>query len=238
LGCGNGGLAWLQVAPLIEAAFAELPHVHVLVFAPGKTPANDMMPVATKQANMTRTRASLIRLLELYGQPGYRLTMLEIQKLAYFLQAAGEQLKLEYTKHTFGPYAETLHYVLQSLEGHYIRGYGDRSGKAEVYLLPGAIEQAHVVLAESPEAAARMERIRRLIDGFETPYGMELLASVHWIMQEDPSIAHDLAEITARIYQWNERKRDLFKTEHIHKAWQRLQAEGWLPAATKLDLLT
>lgn len=27
LGCGNGGLAWARVAPLIEAAFAQMPEV-------------------------------------------------------------------------------------------------------------------------------------------------------------------------------------------------------------------
>lgn len=34
LGCGNGGLAWSRVAPLIEAAFAQVPEVQVLIFEP------------------------------------------------------------------------------------------------------------------------------------------------------------------------------------------------------------
>lgn len=32
LGCGNGGLEWLKVLPLIETTFAQLPEVQVLVF--------------------------------------------------------------------------------------------------------------------------------------------------------------------------------------------------------------
>jgi hypothetical protein len=80
-----------------------------------------------------------MKLIELYGVPGYRLSLLEIQKLAYFLQWAGEPLRLHFSKQKYGPYAENLHFVLQRLEGHFLRGYGDRSKEAEVYLLPNAI---------------------------------------------------------------------------------------------------
>jgi hypothetical protein len=32
-------------------------------------------------------------------------------------------LRLNYTKHLYGPYADNLNHVLQSMEGHFIRGY-------------------------------------------------------------------------------------------------------------------
>ena len=34
-------------------------------------------------------------------------------------------LKLRYVKHIYGPYAHNLNKVLEILEGHHIRGYGD-----------------------------------------------------------------------------------------------------------------
>jgi O-acetyl-ADP-ribose deacetylase (regulator of RNase III) len=34
LGCGNGGLNWLGVMPLIESAFVELPEVKAIIFEP------------------------------------------------------------------------------------------------------------------------------------------------------------------------------------------------------------
>ncbi len=98
------------------------------------------MRVATKKPAMTPGRAALLGLLERYAMPGYRLTLLEIQKLAYFLQAAGEPLRLNFVRGKYGPYAEPLHHVLQRLEGHFIRGYGDRSRNASVRLLPGATD--------------------------------------------------------------------------------------------------
>src|SRR5512139_3491620 len=87
-------------------------------------------------------QAVLIELFYQYALPGSRVTQLEIQKLMYFLQVAGESLRLNYVKQQYGPYAENLHFVLQHLEGHYLRGYGARSGASNLYLLPGADTEA------------------------------------------------------------------------------------------------
>src|SRR5207244_3922498 len=150
------------------------------------------------------------------------------------LQAAGEPLELRYRKHLYGPYADNLNHLLQRLEGHYIRGYGDRSRQAEVYLLPGATEAALAALASIPDAAARLVRVGRLIEGFETPYGMELLATVHWVAQEEPGAALDASSAIAKVHEWSARKRQSFRPEHIRTAWQRLHDQAWLPGAPPL----
>ncbi|MFB2978315.1 macro domain-containing protein [Microseira sp. BLCC-F43] len=229
LGCGNGGLNWAAIKPLIESAFTELPDVQVVIFEPSVAPAAEKIRVATPTPNMTRARALFISLLELYGIPGYRLTKLEIQKLAYFLQIAGEPLKLRYVKHQYGPYAENLYHVLQRLEGHYIRGYGDgTTGNAEIYVLPAGREAAQSFLEKEPDAQKRLERVSRLIDGFETPYGLELLATVHWVAQEEPKAAKDSQVAIALVHQSSDRKRQIFTEQHIRKAWQRLDQENWI----------
>ena len=228
LGCGYGGLRWPVVRNLIETSFDKLPDVQVLLFEPGRTPEAESMPIDFPKPSLTRARALLIKLLEQYAIPGYRLSLLEIQKLAYFLQVAGEPLRLEYVKQKYGPYAENLNFVLQLLEGHYIRGYGDRSVRASIRLLNSAGEEASRFLADNQEAFQRLERVRQLIEGFETPYGMELLSSVHWVASAGDEPAQTAEQAVDQIFAWNAHKKKTFKASHVHKTWQRLVKQNWL----------
>lgn len=228
LGCGFGGLDWEEVRPLIVAALEKVPQVQAWLYPPSGTPTPEKMPVATSRPHLTMGRAALIELIDKYALPGYRLSQLEVQKLTYFLQTAGEDLRLDYVKQQYGPYAENLHFVLQHLEGHYLRGYGARAGRSNLYLLPGAKEEAEAFLAAHPETLSRLERVSRLIHGFETPYGMELLASVLWLSHENPAVKSDYQNAVSGFAAWNERKKGQFRPEHIKIAWQRLQQQGWL----------
>ncbi len=159
---------------------------------------------------------------------GYSRTLLEAQKLAYFLQEAGQPLKLRYVRDKYGPYAHNLDKALQQLEGHYIVGLGDAARpRAEIDLLPGAVEEAQAVLSAQSEAQERFDRVAALIEGFETPYGLELLASVHWVARKEDLPATNPDEATAAIRGWTQRKAHLFQPSHVATAWERLMEQGW-----------
>jgi O-acetyl-ADP-ribose deacetylase (regulator of RNase III) len=170
LGCGLGGLDWGEVRPLIERAFSEIPGTRVLLYEPVGTPSAKSMPVGTTRPHMTPARALFVKLMDAYAALEYSRTLLEVQKLAYFLQEAGEPLRLRYEAGHYGPYAANLNKVLEVMEGHFIRGYGDsQKPDAEIELLPGAVEEATRFLEDKSESRARLKRVAGLIEGFETP---------------------------------------------------------------------
>lgn len=227
LGCGNGGLDWADVEPLVVSAFADLPGVDVKIYPPQGAPAASEMPNATARPTMTTGRAALVSLLARYSRLAVGATPIEIQKLMYFLQEAGEPLNLNFQPGHFGPYADNLRHVLSTVEGHFITGYGDGSSRvleAEAMMpLPGAEDEASRVLADHAETRDRVEQVMRAIDGFESRYGMELLASVHWVASHDGAAAADCREAIERVHQWTPRKKQTFTAEHIEMAWNALR---------------
>ena len=225
---------------MIEQAFAELPEVRVLLFEPKGAPPAKEMPIGTNRPRMTSARALFIKLMNAYAALDYSRTLLEVQKLAYFLQEAGEPLRLNYEAGKYGPFAANLYKVLEIMEGHYIRGYGDSQKRnAQIDLLSGAIEEATKFLADKVESLSRLEKVANLIEGFETPYGMELLASVHWVTKHispgSTSLATDVDTAIEQVHLWNPRKKEIFKPAHIRAAWNRLEKQGWLHEPKKLE---
>ena len=230
LGSGLGGLNWQEVKPRIEAALADLPDVDVLVFEPLDASLPAFANQAAAPPKMTPGRASLVGLMDRYlaALLDPFITLLEVHKLMYFLQEAGEPLRLRYVKGYYGPYAENLRHVLRAIEGYYIAGYAD-GGDAptkQLSLVPGAVEEANAVLQAYPETNTRFDRVVQLAEGFETSFGLELLATVHWVIVNDAVRGRE--QVRQAVHSWGERKWQ-FTSAQIDLASERLATEGWLP---------
>lgn len=235
LGCGLGGLKWGMVRPLIERAFSELPDLDVYLFEPSGTPATDDMPINTKIPQLTRNKAMMLLLMDRYLVDGYVLTLLEVHKLAYFLQEAGENMNLEFEKNNYGPYSKRLSHMLQDMDGHYILGCGDDNNPSKpINLVPHAVDSAYKLLSEDEIGWEHLKKVFALIDGFETPFGMELLASVHWVASDHGHSvpAANEEEAYEKLVLWSPRKKHLFDQYHVMRAFERLRNESWLEPLT------
>lgn len=230
LGSGLGGLDWRRVRPLIEQAMSRLEDVEVVVYEPGGS-GDTASHRSTQVPAMTEGRAALVVLMARYlaGLLDPSISLLEVHKLMYFLQLAGQPLRLHFVKGPYGPYAENLRHVLRQVEGHLVTGYasGGDSPWKQVAIVPGAVTDAERFLEDHPETSDRFNRVARLVDGYESPFGLELLATVLWVVEERRTV--DLHEVERATHAWGARKL-AFHRAQIELALERLQAEGWLHA--------
>lgn len=231
LGCGHGGLSWSVVEPLIRAELSSLNGVRIELFSPSGAPEAALMPNATKKPDLTPGAAALVALMSRYkgAMLDPIISLLEVHKLMYFLQEAGEPLRLKYDKGSFGPYSPTLRHVLNRVEGHYLSGYGDgHDGPTKpIDFIGNAEDEALEFLADRFSTQANMERVAILIDGYEDPYGLELLGSVHWVMMHDPATIDSVERAIDVVHAWNPRKAALMKADHVERAWTRLKSQHW-----------
>jgi O-acetyl-ADP-ribose deacetylase (regulator of RNase III) len=226
IGCGQGGLEWEEVRRRIENIF-NYSEASIMVFPPIERLKRYNKTVFPQ---MTLGRASLISLMRhhLDGLIFPYVGLMDVQRLLYFLQESGEPLNLQFIKGAYGPYAGNLRKVLTALDGYYIGGYVDGGDWPDRYLdlLPGATAEADEFLRQYPETNLRLERIADLIVGFESPFGTELLALVHWVATRDQVASFN--DLVRSIYGWNKDKKQ-FSIRQLAVAAEVLSKKGWIP---------
>lgn len=231
LGCGNGGLDWVVVKGMIERALTPLDGVVIFVYEPStevsallaKQPRNS-------QAHLTPARAMLLYAMFCYEVHDERCSLFVANKLSYFYQMLGEKefARMSFVPHYYGPYSVGVGHMLNAVNGKYIHGLEqmdrkpfealmlDYGRKAEVS------EYVHHSLTETQ--IGHIKQLLRLIDGYESAYALEVLATVAYERKEHPGIT--LEETIGQIESWSSRKKNLFKREHIVTAYEHLN--GWL----------
>ena len=113
------------------------------------------------------------------------------------------------------------------LRGHLVSGYAD-GGDApdkQLQLVPGAIEDATAFLQQHTDTNTRFDKVAELVNGFESPFGLELLSSVHWVMKNEP--VNSVDEVISHTYAWNDRKRQ-FTLRQIALAVDVLSRKSWV----------
>lgn len=237
LGAGNGGLDWAEVKPQVEQALGDLNEVEVVVYEPTSKYQN----VAKRQGveKLTPARALIAELVRRYWVLGMECSLLEIQKLAWFLERAIEAegldnpLDLRFEAKNYGPYADRLRHLLNGLDGSYLKSekrINDCGPLDTIWFNDAKREKVALYLkTEAKNYLPALEKTAALIDGFESPYGLELLASVDWLLSES-QVNPDPESLMEGVRQWPggarsaQRKLKLFDRPKIELALDRLKA--------------
>lgn len=239
LGCGNGGLEWMDVRSAIEQALAALDDVDVIAFEPTAKYQN----VAKRQGvqKLTIPRAMIAETIRRYWVLGIECTMLEIQKLAWFLERAiarrqlNDVLNLKFQADRYGPYSPRLNHLLNALDGSYLRS--DKRipdcGKQDTIAFADSKREIVATFLRSTDArpyAEAIEETDALIDGFQSPLGMELLATVDWLVRRE-NCPPELPSLKQALAAWpggadaGQRKLRIFDDRLLALACDRLLAQ-------------
>ena len=237
LGAGNGGLDWSLVKPRIEAALADLEDVDILVLKGSSEYQNVAKRAGVEK--LTPSRALIAEIVRRYWVLGIECTLLEVQKLAWFIETSAQDLglddplRLEFKANRFGPYADKLRHVLDNLDGSYLhceKRIAD-AGPFDVIWFDDAKRDWLETYFTSPEAKIyrpALEATAKIIDGFESPLGMELLATGDWLRRH--GVEPNVPAMTAGIRNWPggdkgaaERKAKIFDERLVGLALERLQ---------------
>ncbi len=236
LGCGQGGLIWDHVRREIESAAAQLSDVEFIVYEP--SPDYQAGQKAKGLIELTPARALVAELVRRYCSLGMDCTVLEVQKLVWFLhramQSAGlpDPLQLTFVPHRYGPYADRLRHLLEGLDGSYLhceRRLADARPYDLVWFDERKGDAVEKYLGEEPAAQYRqvLDATGRVVEGFESPLGLELLATVDWLLAEGHA-EPTLGAVKAGIARWpggrgaGARKARLFDDRLLRLALERL----------------
>ena len=229
LGCGNGGLEWAIVKEMIERALSTLDGVEIIVYEPSA----EVSTLLAKQsrnvhAHLTPARAMLLYALFCYEAHDERCSLFVANKISYFYQIRGEQAfaKMPFKAHYYGPYSVSVGHLLNAVNGKYIYGLEQMDAKPFEALMLDYDRKAevgeYVHSRLSQKQIGHIKQLLKLIEGYESAYSLEVLASVAYVRREHPGISID--ETINEIQNWSARKKNLFKQEHIRAAYDRLNA--------------
>src|SRR5271157_420982 len=194
LGTGNGGLEWRDVRPEIQRVLGDLENVDILVYEPTEKYQN----VAKRNGveELTPARVLIAEMIRRYWVLGIECTYLEVQKLGWFLERTihslgiEDPLKLHFKADKYGPYSDRLRHLLKALDGTYLhcdKRLSDAGPSDTIWF--DEEHRKHVELFLQQDTSEPLNRVLDLtakrFDGFESPLGMELLATVDWLIERE-----------------------------------------------------
>lgn len=246
LGCGEGGLEWRIVGPVLFERLSEL-GIPIVLYAPFETPHEQLQPEflsrqldfdqeLTRQAPESRIPASAVALVEIVSRLSANRFQSPVgrvffQKLAYFATRRGVPTGLSFQRGSYGPFADGLKPLTSKLVNN---GLLEEIPSGRMIVMQPGRSYGEGRKAFASELAAWNTAIEDLVD-LASRMGTrqaEVAATVHFVATElaEQSPGQPVREIDVynAVQDWKARRDPPFKPEEIASAVRNLALLGWL----------
>lgn len=255
LGCGNGGLAWSEVGPLIYAKLHSLP-INIEVYAPYGTPKSELTPEflsAPSQLSLTgrgvraeKPNPSWIALLEVlrelqaqpYANPVGRTIF---QKIAYVLTEMGVPTGFDFGKGSYGPFSGDMKVALHDFAN---RNWLQETqlGKMIAFRVGPQYEKDRRKLdAELELYRKKVDKTVDLFSRIKSTEQAEEVATViyacRWIKARNPNPTVTEQNILDYVLEWKPSWNSEEKREAVATSIRNLVLLSWVKAEISEDMI-
>ena len=206
LGCGNGGLDWLEVKAILEQKLENIEKdYHFLIFEPGK----NYIQKAVAAPKMSVS--SLIILKLSMGMKKH--TKLWLQNTAYFINVYAKEEYFKFKTHMYGPYAHSIDIISRSI-GEYQSYYG-LEGTENTYnhIYQNVCSDKTMKTLKHLENA--IERAIETVNEINDTHDLEGISTVLYLIQVETGISEK--QIITNFKNWSEDKAKRFSESDIRK---------------------
>ncbi|MEJ5284863.1 MAG: type II toxin-antitoxin system antitoxin DNA ADP-ribosyl glycohydrolase DarG [Brevinematia bacterium] len=211
LGAGSGGLIWEKVKNIIQKKLQDL-DIEIFIYEPTSEIKEQLKK---ERAKLTEARALMLYVLYDLVKQGEFVSEFSAEKVCYFLQKFGAEkyFKLKYQPNFYGPYSGKVKFLLNILNGSYILGYSDLNKKPfdPLFIIPDSYNEIKKYVESKSELNNIAQKTINFLDGFYSDFGLELLSTIDWIINEKKTT--DIDEIKKELENWSNRKRSLFSNQ-------------------------
>jgi len=136
-----------------------------------------------------------------------------------------DAFNLEYRPNFYGPYSGKVKHLLYYLNGSYILEYSSKDKKPfeEIGLVMDTEEEVLDYLKNIPnqEYLEITEKTKNFLDGFYSPFGLELLSTIDFISEKENTRNSEI--IISKLNSWSNRKTELFSnSDFVNLALERI----------------